>query len=1178
MKKIFFICILFLSVATLKAQKSVAPTCTLGTCCYSDTPSSSNPKGGDPNATVMDGNGTLATNYTATACGLGYVQASKRLGRRNPLNGAVQPATFTITGIPACAIIEQAWVYFGGVSNASTAVNVTIVNPAAQGGAYPAVMIGQHVNMCWGYQGTRNYRADVTPQVTGNGVYTISGIPTNPPIPGQDMNGATLLIVYRDPLQLWTGHIVIGDGCQVNATTFGIVTNTLTGFNSCAASTFAQGFYLIADLQFIQNTQLKMNSAVNNFNYPAASNNWWDFIQGPANPVAAGQSSFACGVQNNGDCYDVVAEGIYWQTNCNTCVVTGMASATANVNSPQCEGSTINLSVVHNATTATTFTWSGPNSFTSTAQNPVFANAQPSVSGIYTVVVEPQGSCVITRTVEVNVYPNPTVTAIANNGPICQGTQLDITATANTSATASYSWVGPNAFSSTSQTFSIPNAMPVSSGYYTLTVSNTYTGAPYTQTAVCSVVATTSAAIVALAPLNVTPTFTICQNTNLALIANAVGATSYSWNGPNNFATTIQNPGINNVNPIHNGDYSVTAYYTSPATTLVCTSSAVSNVSVVPRNPVTPFSPSNFCQNTTITFSANALNAAGYEWYGPNGFYSQLQSNNIPNAQSANAGNYTVNAIFTIGTVSCTTTNFIPVNVIPVPNIAVIPTITVCERESATFMANAPGAQSYTWTGPNNYQLNGNNPVFTNLTPTMSGMYTVTAAFSNGNMTCYNSNATALLVKPILPFNLGPDKMLCSKQDLLLTGPAGATAYNWWGSTSYTSNAQFLYVPSLEPTNSGIYVLEVDLNGCKTFDSIRISVLSPIIFTLTPSNKTICRGDAVNFIVGAAQGSENYAYNWNPDIYLTGPTGSIQAGNPVGTTIYNISAYDIACPNYVIQTSFTLTVNQPPIPNLSLEKNNVCEPLCMLFNSKTNGESLQTVYDFGNNHIVEGDSIMVCLNAGNHYYKISTEGSNGCRGTFEYSVPIVVYPKPGADFYWNPETPNTSNNQVTFFPTTRNGKEFKYSWEFTNSLINTENNLLDTSTLKNPVKDYYENGKFPVMLVVTNEYGCVDTVFKVIIIDEDFNVYIPNTFTPNNDGINDVFNVKGIGLKQEGYYMEIFDRWGTLVFSTKDLNKGWDGTVKGVKAEDGVYIYKVKVVGDNGIGKKEFKGHVTLLK
>jgi gliding motility-associated-like protein len=225
--------------------------------------------------------------------------------------------------------------------------------------------------------------------------------------------------------------------------------------------------------------------------------------------------------------------------------------------------------------------------------------------------------------------------------------------------------------------------------------------------------------------------------------------------------------------------------------------------------------------------------------------------------------------------------------------------------------------------------------------------------------------------------------------------------------------------------------------------------------------------------------------------------------------------------------------------------------------------------------VVEGDSVKVCLMAGQHYMRISTVGTNGCKGTYDYTVPITVFPKPGADFGWNPEMPNTSNNQVTFLPTTRNGKTLTYEWQFTNS---TNVGGVDTASIKNPTHTYDNNGKFPVMLVVKNEFGCVDSVFKVIIVDEDFNVYIPNTFTPNDDGVNDVFNIKGLGLKPDGYFMEVFDRWGTLVYSTKDINKGWDGTVKGTKAADGVYIYNVRVVGGNGVGKKDFKGHVTLMK
>lgn len=426
-----------------------------------------------------------------------------------------------------------------------------------------------------------------------------------------------------------------------------------------------------------------------------------------------------------------------------------------------------------------------------------------------------------------------------------------------------------------------------------------------------------------------------------------------------------------------------------------------------------------------------------------------------------------------------------------------------------------------------------------------------------------------------MPFDLGDDKMLCSNKDLFLNGPAGATKYFWWGSTSYTSNTQSMFVPNMGPGNSGIYVLEVDLDGCKTYDSVNVSVLSPIIYTLTPSNKTVCKGDPVEFVVGAGQGSGNYAYTWNPAIYVTGPTGSVQAGEAYGTTVYNISAYDIACPEYVIQTSFTLEVMQPPTPQINIPPSHVCEPFCATFNGQTGNSATAVQYNFGNNLVFDGDDIKVCLPAGSHYMTISTTGTNGCRGNFDYTVPIVVYPKPGGDFYWDPEKPNTSNNLVTFMPTTKSGTLISYEWQFANS-INVVG--IDTSTAKHPQKTYNDNGKFPVMLVVRNEYGCVDTVFKVVIVDEDFTVYIPNTFTPNDDGVNDVFNVKGVGLKKEGYVMEIFDRWGALVYSTKDIDLGWDGMVKGKKAQDGVYIYNVKVIGGNGVGKKEFKGHVTLMK
>ena len=116
------------------------------------------------------------------------------------------------------------------------------------------------------------------------------------------------------------------------------------------------------------------------------------------------------------------------------------------------------------------------------------------------------------------------------------------------------------------------------------------------------------------------------------------------------------------------------------------------------------------------------------------------------------------------------------------------------------------------------------------------------------------------------------------------------------------------------------------------------------------------------------------------------------------------------------------------------------------------------------------------------------------------------------------------------------------------------------------------------MVISTTDKGCSDTTFKVLEMRDEFTVFIPNSFTPNGDGLNDVFSIKGIGLKSETYSMDIYDRWGTLVYSTKDVMKGWDGTVKGLFVDNGIYVYKVKTIGANGEGKKEYVGHVSLLK
>ena len=108
-------------------------------------------------------------------------------------------------------------------------------------------------------------------------------------------------------------------------------------------------------------------------------------------------------------------------------------------------------------------------------------------------------------------------------------------------------------------------------------------------------------------------------------------------------------------------------------------------------------------------------------------------------------------------------------------------------------------------------------------------------------------------------------------------------------------------------------------------------------------------------------------------------------------------------------------------------------------------------------------------------------------------------------------------------------------------------------------------------------HGCVDSITECITVNPLFGFYIPNAFTPNGDGINDVFMPKGTYVKD--YEMYIFDRWGMKLFHSTDINNGWNGTVDGgtTIAQEDVYVYMIYVTDSQG-NQHKYIGKVTLLK
>jgi gliding motility-associated-like protein len=187
------------------------------------------------------------------------------------------------------------------------------------------------------------------------------------------------------------------------------------------------------------------------------------------------------------------------------------------------------------------------------------------------------------------------------------------------------------------------------------------------------------------------------------------------------------------------------------------------------------------------------------------------------------------------------------------------------------------------------------------------------------------------------------------------------------------------------------------------------------------------------------------------------------------------------------------------------------------------------------------------------------------------SVTIANQPGPAADFTYHPNPITIDNAQITFSSIT----ESAISWEW---------NFGDGTGAyygESVMHQYYAVGTYIVTLIVSDSYGCNDTIVQEVIVHDIFTIYIPNTFTPDGDGLNDVFQAYGISWEDGTYEMIIYNRWGNLVYQTTDPSKPWNGGFNNNPSPalfvPDVYVYYIKVKGIN-YREMVYMGKVTLLK
>jgi gliding motility-associated-like protein len=585
------------------------------------------------------------------------------------------------------------------------------------------------------------------------------------------------------------------------------------------------------------------------------------------------------------------------------------------------------------------------------------------------------------------------------------------------------------------------------------------------------------------------------------------------------------------------------------------------------------------CEGTSFTLNGNASAGATYAWSGPASYSSPLQSPTLNAVLPSASGTYTLSATIAAGTLNCVATATTNALVIPVNQVTVTPSvINICEPNPFTLNANATGATSYQWSGPVSYNSAQQNPTISNTQPGMTGIYTVTASFIGGPVVCQSTNTVNVTVKPLLYFGFPQQANVCSNGTVSIPGPAGATSYTWSGPNNFSSNSQNVNIPNANTNMSGVYSLTVDANGCFTNGNVNINVLTPISFVNVSNNKTICQGDTTGLYTQLTGGSGSYNVTWSPGAGLSNTNGSSSVASPVATTQYTISANDIGCPSVSINTFVTVAVNPKPVPNIVASQIAGCVPLCINLNSNSNPQAAGVGWDFGGGLSASGDIIDFCFKKPGTYPIMTTiTDINGCTSITTANFVISAYPRPQPGFSWSPSEITVIESMANFYSTSASGSITTFFWDFGDGIANPENN---NATIAHPSHQFSEPGIYPVTVVMTNIWGCTDTLTRAVKVIEDFTMYIPNAFSPNGDGINDIFQPKGMGWSPDPdkYEFLIYDRWGTLIFRTNDCKKGWDGMLKGQLCPTDVYTYRIRTETSAYSELKEFAGHVTLMK
>jgi gliding motility-associated-like protein len=394
------------------------------------------------------------------------------------------------------------------------------------------------------------------------------------------------------------------------------------------------------------------------------------------------------------------------------------------------------------------------------------------------------------------------------------------------------------------------------------------------------------------------------------------------------------------------------------------------------------------------------------------------------------------------------------------------------------------------------------------------------------------------------------DTLICNI-DTVQLNVSGNGAISWtpnYNILNSTSAAPFVF-----PKITTWYKVELNENGCRNTDSVRVRVVS--LVSLSVSNDTsICANDPVQLFAN----TDGLQYQWSPAASLSNPNILNPIATPAISTTYQMTSRIGGC---TATEDVVVTVIPRPTVNAGVDAE-ICYNSTTQLNGQTNGTSFtwSPVSSLNNASLLDPIARPTSTTS---YILSATDIASGCPKPSYDTVLVVVLPKVNAF------AGNDTVGVVGLPLQLRASGGVSYHWSPATFLTNPD--------IADPIAMLDGNTEFVSYLVtVADQEGCTDTAsIRIRVFKTGPEIFLPTGFTPNGDGRNDVFRPIYVGMKTIDYF-QVYNRWGALLYShNKDDGQGWDGTIKGHKQNTGAFDWLVRAT--DVLGKVHFKKGTVML-